>query len=74
MPLRSPQDYPNGDIKFRYCKNCADEKGELRSYFDIHRDMAQFLIRTQGMDREFAFRAAEKMLSDKPEWKKKEIQ
>lgn len=69
MPMTKPSDFPLGDESKDYCKYCARPDGSLQSYSEKLEGAAEFLVRTQGLDREAARRLAVRTLAKQPAWK-----
>jgi len=65
MPLVSADDYPEGcdPETTDYCKHCGTKDG-LHPYKALLEGMAQFMIKTQGMDEEQAKKAAKQMVDN----------
>jgi hypothetical protein len=69
MPLEKPADHALGDINQTFCAYCTDEQGNLKPYEDILKNMANFLVNSQGIDQSAALTMAKNVLSNQPEWK-----
>lgn len=69
MPMTKPSDYPQGDESKDYCIYCARPDGSMESYPEKLEGMTEFLIRTQGLDKEAAREMAARTLSKLPAWK-----
>lgn len=69
MPMTKPSDFPLGDESKDYCKYCARPDGSLQSYPEKLEGTTEFLVRTQGLDREAAQRLAVRTLAKQPAWK-----
>lgn len=72
MPLSKPADYPLNDEGRDYCIYCARSDGSMQSYEEKLDSMTDFIVRTQGMDREAARQIAERSLEKLPAWKNRE--
>ncbi|MDF2909975.1 MAG: hypothetical protein K0Q56_856 [Sporolactobacillus laevolacticus] len=70
MPMKSPEDYPLGDETKDYCKYCAKPDGTMQNYEEKLTSMTEFVVKTQGLDRQVAEESAAYMLSKLPAWKK----
>ena len=68
MPLRSPEDFWQGDTSKEYCVHCSREDGSMRSYEEAVIGMGHFLQKTQGMAPEQAQQAAVEWLAKMPAW------
>nr|WP_319488905.1 zinc ribbon domain-containing protein [uncultured Caproiciproducens sp.] len=69
MPMTKPSDYPLEDESKDYCIYCAKPDGSMQSYPKKIESTIQFLIRTQGIDKEAARELAVRTLSKLPAWK-----
>ncbi len=56
----------------KYCSDCLDENGKLKTYEQVSESLAKYLIRTQGLDEKAAENAAKAIASSQPEWDKKQ--
>jgi len=63
MPLQKKSDYPSGDTSKDYCKYCGDKEG-LHPYEKLVEGMAKFIVKTQGMEKEEAMKAARKIIDN----------
>ncbi|MBI5417190.1 zinc ribbon domain-containing protein [Candidatus Poribacteria bacterium] len=68
MPLRTKEDYPDGDESKNYCKYCARPNGSMKSFDEAVVGMAGFLESTQGLTGETARKAAISALTKNPAW------
>lgn len=66
MPMTKPSDYPLMDESKDYC---ARPDGSMQSYEEKLDGTAEFLIRTQGLDKDAARQMAVRTLSKLPAWK-----
>ncbi|NTU61060.1 MAG: hypothetical protein HGA95_01830, partial [Caldiserica bacterium] len=55
----------------KYCKQCLDENGNLKTFEEIAQNLTEYFIETQGFDREVAKSAAIGVMSRQPAWEKK---
>lgn len=69
MPMTKPVDYPNGDTTKDYCVHCARADGSMQSFEEKRISMAEFIMRTQGLDDAAALRAAEAHMRKQPAWR-----
>lgn len=70
MPLQKPQDFPLKDESKNYCVHCARPDGSMKSYDEALTGMTQFIVKTQGLDKDIARNAARNMMAKMPAWKK----
>lgn len=70
MPMTEPSDYARGDVNLDYCKYCARPDGNMQSYEEKLENTVEFIVRTQGLDKEAARATAVLILSRLPAWKK----
>jgi hypothetical protein len=68
MPMTKTTDYPLGDESKDYCIYCARPDGSMQSYQEKVEGTTDFLIRTQGLDRQAAHDAAIRILAKLPAW------
>lgn len=68
MPMEKLADFPLGDESKDYCVHCARPDGSLQSYDEKLEGTTEFLIRTQGLDREAAHSLAARTLDKFPLW------
>jgi len=69
MPMKSQKDFAMGDESKDYCIYCARPDGTMQSYEEKLESMTGFIMKTQGLDKEAAKKAAAGMLSKLPAWK-----
>lgn len=69
MPMTKPADYPLGDESKDHCVYCARPDGSMKSYPEKVEDTTDFLVRTQGLDRQAAHDTAIRLLSKLPAWR-----
>jgi hypothetical protein len=60
------------DESKEYCLYCARPDGSMQSYPEKLEGTTEFLIRTQGIDREAARELAVRTLAKLPAWSKKD--
>jgi len=70
MPLRAKQDFASGDETKNYCTHCARSDGSMQSYDEVLMGMAQFMVRTQGIELDVAKNMAVEMMKILPAWKR----
>lgn len=63
MPMTEPVDYPMQDESKDYCIYCARPNRSLQSYQEKVEGTTDFLIQTQGLDRNTAHAAAIRILA-----------
>lgn len=68
MPMTKPADYPMKDESKAYCVYCARPDGSMQSYAEKVEGTTDFLVKTQGLDREAAHTAAIHILAKLPAW------
>lgn len=69
MPMAKKSDFPLEDESKDYCVYCARPDGSMQSYPEKLEGTAEFLIRTQGLDKEVAHEVAIRTLAKLPAWK-----
>ena len=68
MPMRTKDEFGGGRPDNSYCVHCCDEKGNLKSYDNMVKGMAQFMMKTQGISNEQAIKATKEHLAKMPAW------
>jgi hypothetical protein len=69
MPMARREDYPLGDEAKDWCVHCARPDGSMQSYEERVAGMADFIVRTQGLDGGAALAAAKAAMARLPAWK-----
>lgn len=69
MPMKTRSDFALNDGSKDYCKFCAREGGSMQSYDEKLENLANFIVKTQGLEKEVAKNAAATMMSKLPAWK-----
>ncbi len=69
MPMKLKSDFALNDESKDYCKFCAREDGSMKSYEEKLENLADFIVKTQGLEKEVAKNAAKTMMSKLPAWK-----
>lgn len=69
MPMRAQSEFAMNDMEKDYCIHCAREDGSMQSFEEKLEGTINFIVKTQGIDREAAKNAAESMLKKLPAWK-----
>ncbi len=69
MPMTKPSDFPQGDESKDYCTYCSRPDGSMQSYPEKLEGTTEFLIRTQGLDKDVARQLAARTLAKLPAWK-----
>lgn len=73
MPMEKVSDFAMNDMTKDYCVHCARPDGSMQSFEEKKKNMADFIIRTQGLDKGVALHAAETMMKKLPAWQGKEL-
>ena len=68
MPLEKASDHALGDINQKFCIYCTNEKGQLKPYEEILRNMANYLVHSQGVAMAAAEEIAKDVLAKQPAW------
>jgi len=68
MPMKEKSDFAMNDENKDYCVHCARPDGSMQSFEEKKKGMTDFVIRTQGLDREAAESAALSMMKKLPAW------
>ena len=69
MPMEESSDFAMGDQTKEYCKYCARPDGSMQSYEEKLQGTIEFLIKTQGIDRQAATLNAVNIMAKLPAWK-----
>jgi len=69
MPMMKAADFALNDEMKDYCVYCARPDGYMQSYEEKLEGMTEFLIRTQGLDKDAAHDTAKRSLAKLPAWK-----
>lgn len=70
MPMNKKEDYAMGDENKDYCIYCMRPDGSMQSYEEKLESTADFIVKTQGIDKEAARLSAKDIMSKLPAWKK----
>ena len=70
MPMEKTSDYPEGDVTKDYCVYCAHPDGTMQSFEEKKAGMTEFIMKSQGFDREAAVKIAESSMSKLPAWER----
>lgn len=68
MPMKAKDDFAMGDESKDYCKYCAKPDGSMQSYDEKLDGMTEFIVKTQGLDKDAARSAARGMMEKLPAW------
>jgi len=68
MPMKTKDDFAMGNESKDYCVYCARPDGTMQSYDEKLEGMTEFIIKTQGLDKDVAKNAAKGMMSKLPAW------
>lgn len=68
FPMRTGEDYHDGNTGLEYCIHCSDESGKLKSYEEKLEDMTNFIIQANGLDSLNARMAAKEVMMRMPAW------
>ena len=55
----------------KYCNQCTNESGNLKTFEEIAQNLTEYFVETQGFDREVAKSAAIGVMSRQPAWERK---
>jgi hypothetical protein len=66
--MKQKSDFALGDENKDYCVYCANEDGAMHTFEQKKTGMADFIIKTQGIDRAAAESAALSMMKKLPAW------
>lgn len=68
MPMKSPKDFAMRDTEKEYCIYCCLTNGSMQSYDEKLNSFTNFIVKTQGLDKNVANSAAKSMMSKLPAW------
>ena len=68
MPMKEKDDFAMSDESKDYCKFCTRLDGTMQSYDEKLEGMTEFIVKTQGLDKEAARNAARGMMARLPAW------
>ncbi|WP_353097642.1 zinc ribbon domain-containing protein [Tissierella praeacuta] len=68
MPMNEISEFAMNDISKDYCLHCACPDGTMQSFEEKKKSLANFLIKTQGIDEKVAIKTAESMMKKLPAW------
>ena len=68
MPMKDVSEYAMNDPEKDYCVHCARPDGSMQSFEEKRESMTNFLIKTQGLDKDAALKTAENMMKKLPAW------
>ncbi|MCL2321202.1 MAG: zinc ribbon domain-containing protein [Oscillospiraceae bacterium] len=68
MPMKDIDDFAMGDITKDYCVYCARPDGSMQSFEEKRDSLAEFIVKTQGLDKDVAFKTSENMMKKLPAW------
>ena len=69
MPMEAAEDFAMGDTSKEYCVHCAKPDGSMQSFDEKLDSLSLFIVKTQGLDKQVARGAAQKMMAELPAWK-----
>ncbi|GHV44395.1 AraC family transcriptional regulator [Clostridia bacterium] len=69
MPMKEISEFAMKDVTKDYCVHCAKSDGSMQSFEEKREGMANFIIKTQGFDKDIALREAENLMRKLPAWK-----
>lgn len=71
MPMAKAEDFGGEDPENVTCVHCSNPDGSPKSYDEVLRGMANFMVTTQGTDRETAEWRAREHMARMPAWRGK---
>ncbi len=71
MPMKDISEFVMNDTSKDYCVYCARPDGSMQSFEEKRESLKNFIIRTQGLDKNVALKMAENMMEKLPAWKGK---
>jgi hypothetical protein len=68
MPLREKKDFGGGKLDNKYCVYCCDENGNLFPYETVLKNMANFIVKMNGISFDKAEKIARDNMDKMPAW------
>lgn len=68
MPMNDVSDFAMGDATKDYCAHCARPDGSMQSFEEKKESLTDFMIRTQGFDKNAVLEVVEGMMKKLPAW------
>lgn len=68
VPMNEATDYAMNDTGKDYCIHCARPDGTMQSFEEKRDSLANFIIKTQGFDKNVAVQTAVNMMMKLPAW------
>ena len=69
MPMKDESEFAMNDTSKDYCIHCARADGSMQSFEEKLEGMTNFIVKTQGINKDAAKNAAESMMKKLPAWK-----
>ena len=69
MLMLKPSHHGGGKPFNRYCINCTDDQGNLKSRDDVRRGWIEFTITSKGIPQEEAEKIVDEQMAQMPAWK-----
>jgi hypothetical protein len=68
MPMKNITEFAMNDSSKDYCVHCSRPDGSMQSFEEKRNSLTNFIIRTQGFDKNVALKTAEGMMKKLPAW------
>ena len=68
MPMKDISEFAMNDITKNYCIYCTRSDGSMQSFEEKRESLVEFIIKTQGFDKDVAFKTAENIMKKLPAW------
>ncbi|MNI06610.1 putative zinc ribbon domain protein [compost metagenome] len=68
MPMNDITEFAMNDSSKDYCIHCSRPDGSMQSFEEKRSSLANFIIKTQGFDKNVALKMAEAMMKKLPAW------
>lgn len=69
MPMKKNDDFAQDNPNLTYCKHCAKPDGSMQNYNEKLESMSNFMVQSQGMDKNAAIEVAKTIMHKLPAWK-----
>ena len=69
MPMNKKNDFAMGDESKDYCVYCAKEDGSMKSFDEAVEGMAEYMSKSEKIDKNFARKKVLEYMKSMPAWK-----
>lgn len=68
MPMNERSEFAMNDLSKDYCVHCTRPDGSMQSFEEKKKSLADFYVKTQGIDDRVAVKMAESIMKKLPAW------